>query len=52
MTVWPETLWLGHFGQNDTLVRESFWPETLWSETLWPETVWLVTVWLVRLWPE
>ena len=37
MTLWPETLWPGHFGQNDILARVTFWPRTLWPETLWPE---------------
>ena len=37
MTLWPETLWPGHFGQNDTLARVTLWPVTLWPETLWPE---------------
>ena len=30
-------LWPGHFGQNDTLDRVTFWPRTLWLETVWPE---------------
>ena len=37
MTLWPETLWPRHFGQNDTLARVTFWPETLWPETVWLE---------------
>ena len=37
MTLWPETLWPGHFGQNDTLARVTFWPRTIWPETVWPE---------------
>jgi hypothetical protein len=36
MTLWPETLWPGHFGQNDTLARVTLWTETLWPETVWP----------------
>ena len=40
MTLWPETLWPGHFGQIDSLARVTFWPETLWPETVWPVTLW------------
>ena len=36
-TLWPETLWPGHFGQIDSLARVAFWPETLWPETVWLE---------------
>ena len=27
MTLWPETVWPGQFGQNDTLDRVTFWTE-------------------------
>ena len=53
MTLWPETLWPGHFGQNDTLARVTLWPVTLWPETLWPERhfgQWLFGWWHFGQW--
>ena len=58
MTLWPETLWPGHFGRNDILARVTFWPRTLWPETLWPghfgqiDSLARVTFWPETLWPE
>ena len=37
MTVWPETLQPGQFGQNDALARVTDRPVTLWPEAVWPE---------------
>ena len=40
MTLRPETLWPGHFGQSDLLAKD-----TLAREILAGGTVWLVTLW-------
>ena len=40
MTLWPETLWLGHFGQRhfgwDTLARMTLWLEWPLDTGQWP----------------
>ena len=42
----------GKFGQNDLLAKDTLARDSLARETVWPVSLWLVTFWPVTLWPE